>query len=64
MDCIRGDGSGEFTRFGMLRKELKNLATWWESSSTYTHQQQRLLDKKIRQQIVEWGKTHTQQDSI
>ncbi len=57
VECIRGDGSGEFGRFRMFRKELKNIAMWWESSPPYTHQQQGLVERAIRQQIVEGGRT-------
>ncbi len=56
LDCIRGDGAGELGRSRMFRQELKNLALRWESSPPYTHLQQWLVEKAIRQ-IVEGGRT-------
>ncbi|MCP3668577.1 MAG: DDE-type integrase/transposase/recombinase, partial [Gammaproteobacteria bacterium] len=54
--CIRGDGAGELGRSRVFRQELKNLALQWESSPPYTHQQQGLVERAIRQ-IVEGGRT-------
>ncbi len=57
VDCIRGDGAGELERSRIIfRQELKNLALKWKSSPSYTHQQQGLVERVIRQ-VVEGGRT-------
>ncbi len=56
VDCIRGDGAGELGRSRIFRQELKNLALKLESSPPYTHQQQGLVERAIRQ-VVEGGRT-------
>ncbi len=56
VDCIRGDGAGELGRSRIFRQELKDLALRWESSPPYTHQQQGLVERAIRQ-VVEGGRT-------
>ncbi len=53
--CIRGDGAGEFGRSKIFRQELGNLGLQWESSPPYTHQQQGLVERAIRQ-ITEGGR--------
>ncbi len=55
VECIRGDGAGEFGRSRVFRQELINLALKWESSPPYTHQQQGLIERAIRQ-VVEGGR--------
>ncbi len=54
-ECIRGDGAGEFARSRTFRQELKNLSLRWETSPPYTHQQQGLVERAVRQ-IVEGGR--------
>ncbi len=51
VECIRGDGAGEFGRSRVFRQELINLALKWESSPPYTHQQQGLIERAIRQAV-------------
>ncbi len=54
-ECIRGDGAREFARSRTFRQELKNLSLRWETSPPYTHQQQGLVERAVRQ-IVEGGR--------
>ncbi len=49
VECIRGDGAGELGRSQMFRQELKVLALRWETSPPYTHQQQGIVERAIRQ---------------
>ncbi|MCP4088495.1 MAG: transposase family protein [Gammaproteobacteria bacterium] len=55
IQCIRGDGAGEFGRSRIFRQELGNLGLRWESSPPYTHQQQGLVERAVRQ-ITEGGR--------
>ncbi len=52
---IRGDGAGELGRSTHFRKELGNLGIKWESTPPYTHQQNGLAERAIRQ-ISEGGR--------
>ncbi len=54
VEYIRGDGAGELGRSSKFRKELIALSLKWESSPPYTHQQQGLVERAIRE-IVEGG---------
>ncbi len=56
VEYIRGDGAGELGRSTKFRKALTDLSLKWESSPPYTHQQQGLVERAIRQ-IVEGGRT-------
>eukprot|EP01084_Bolivina_argentea_P010286 19150_1 len=55
VECIRGDGAGELGRSAKFRQALTNLSLKWESSPPYTHQQQGLVERAIRQ-VVEGGR--------
>ncbi|MCP3662365.1 MAG: hypothetical protein GY696_07695, partial [Gammaproteobacteria bacterium] len=55
VECIRGDGAGELGRSAKFRQALNDLSLKWESSPPYTHQQQGLVERAIRQ-IVEGGR--------
>ncbi len=55
VNTIRGDGAGELGRSSVFRDELKRLGLKWESTPPYTHQQQGLVERAIRQ-IVEGGR--------
>ncbi len=52
---IRGDGAEELGRSTQFRKELGNLNIKWESTPPYTHQQNGLVERAIRQ-ISEGGR--------
>ncbi len=52
---IRGDGAGELGRSSAFKEELRKLGLRWETSPPYTHQQQGLVERAIRQ-IVEGGR--------
>ncbi len=60
---IRGDGAGEFGRSSSFREELKKLGLKWESTPPYTHQQQGLVERAIRQ-IVEGGRAQLARASL
>ncbi len=60
---IRGDGAGEFGRSSTFREELKKLGLKWESTPPYTHQQQGLVERAIRQ-IVEGGRAQLARASL
>ncbi len=55
VECIRGDRAGELGRSVKFRKALTDLSLKWEPSPPYTHQQQGLVERAIRQ-IVEKGR--------
>ncbi len=55
VECIRGDGAGKLGRSAKFRQALNDLSLKWESSPPYTHQQQGLVERAIRQ-IVEGGR--------
>ncbi len=55
VECIRGDGAGELGRSAKFRQALTDLSLKWESSPPYTHQQQGLVERAIRQ-VVEGGR--------
>ncbi len=55
VEYIRRDGAGELGRSSKFRKELIALSLKWESSPPYTHQQQGLVERAIRE-IVEGGR--------
>ncbi len=55
VEYIRRDGAGELGRSSKFRKELIALSLKWESSPPYTHQQQGLIERAIRE-IVEGGR--------
>ncbi len=60
---IRGDGAGELGRSSRFKEELKGLGLKWESTPPYTHQQQGLVERAIRQ-IVEGGRTQLTRASL
>ncbi len=60
---IRGDGAGELGRSSTFREELKKLKLKWESTPPYTHQQQGLVERAIRQ-IVEGGRAQLARASL